>query len=132
MPTHDYHCCIDSLLTNGKEYDALVEQVQDWVQKFMDPYLDDHEEGVESVMAIARKRSSDANRFKRVLHQYPDLVHGSMFPETDEDIITSLIMRFLHDNIFQAIIYGSIQHYVEVISFLENQMQSSVEPKRGT
>ena len=97
----------------------------------MDPYLDDHEEGVETVMNTARKRSSDANKFKRTLHEYPDLVHGSMFPETDEDIITSIIMRFLHDNIFQAIIYGSIQHYVEVISFLENNMQMSVEPKRG-
>lgn len=114
-----------------QEYDGLVEQVQDWVEKFMQPYLDDHEEGVETVLAIARKRTSDANKFKRVLHQYPDLVHGSMFPETDEDIITSLIMRFMYDNIFQSIIYGSIQHYVEVISFLENNMQMSVEPKRG-
>lgn len=108
-----------------------MEQVQDWVQKFMDPWLDDHEEGVEGVMTIAKKRPSDANRFKRVLHQYPDLVHGSMFPETDEDILASVIMRFLHDNIFQAILYGSIQQYVEIISFLENSMQMSVEPKRG-
>lgn len=97
----------------------------------MQPYLDDHEEGIETVLAIARKRTTDANKFKRVLHQYPDLVHGSMFPETDEDIVTSLIMRYMYDNIFQSIIYGSIQHYVEVISFLENNMQMSVEPKRG-
>ncbi|KAM5351867.1 hypothetical protein ACJ41O_004590 [Fusarium nematophilum] len=114
----------------GQEYDALVEQIQDWVQKFMEPYLEDHTEGVDSIMAAARKRSTDASKFKRVLNLYPDLLHASSFPETDEDILTSLIMRFLHDNIFQTVLYGSIHHYVEVVSFIENHMQASVEPKR--
>lgn len=97
----------------------------------MEKWTEDYEEGLEGVMTIARKRPSDATRFKRTLHQYPDLVHGSMFPETDEDIIASIIMRFLHDHIFQSILYGSIQNYVEVVSFIENHMQMSVEPKRG-
>lgn len=114
----------------GREYDALVELVQDWVQKFMDPWLEDHAEGVDSVLTIARKRTADANKFKRTLHQYPDLVHASSFPETDEDIIASIILRYLHDNIFQAILYSDIPKYTEVVSFIENSMQMSVEPKR--
>ncbi|KAF4461316.1 hypothetical protein FALBO_11891 [Fusarium albosuccineum] len=114
----------------GQEYDTLVEHIQDWVQKFMDPWLEDHDEGVEAMLAAARKRVTEANKFKRVLHQYPDLVHGSGFPETDEDIVTSIIMRFLHDNIFQTVLYGAIHNYVEVVSFIENNMQASVEPKR--
>ncbi|KAK7425240.1 hypothetical protein QQZ08_008260 [Neonectria magnoliae] len=114
----------------GREYDTLVEMIQDWVQKFMDPWLDDHTDGVEGVLNIARKRTSDANKFKRTLHQYPDLVHASSFPETDEDIIASIILRYLHDNIFQAILYSDIPKYTEVVSFIENSMQMSVEPKR--
>ncbi|KAI6762845.1 hypothetical protein HG530_008825 [Fusarium avenaceum] len=114
----------------GQEYDTLVEHVQDWVQKFMDPWLEDYKDGAEAFMNNAKKRAVDANKFRKVLYQYPDLANGSTFPETDEDIIASVIMRFLHDNIFQSVLYGSIPHYVEVISFIENQMQASVEPKR--
>ncbi|KAM0561717.1 hypothetical protein ACHAPJ_002886 [Fusarium lateritium] len=114
----------------GQEYDTLVEQVQDWVQKFMNPWLEDHNEGVDALLASIKKRGAEANKFKLVLQQYPDLVHGCWFPETDEDILTSLIMRFLHDNVFQTVLYGTAGHYIETISFIENQMQASVEPKR--
>ncbi|KAH7192057.1 uncharacterized protein B0J16DRAFT_410805 [Fusarium flagelliforme] len=114
----------------GQEYDALVEQVQDWVEKFMGQWLDDHQEGIDGLLGNAKKRPVDARRFKQILYQYPDLIHGSSFPETDEDIITSVIMRYLHDNIFQTVLYGTIGRYVEVISFIENEMQMSVEPKR--
>ncbi|RGP76169.1 hypothetical protein FSPOR_291 [Fusarium sporotrichioides] len=114
----------------GQEYDDLVEQVQDWVQKFMDPWLDDHREGVDALLSNAKRRAVDATRFKHLLYQYPDLIHGASFPETDEDIITSVIMRYLHDHIFQTVLYGMIARYVEVISFIEKEMQMSVEPKR--
>lgn len=97
----------------------------------MAPFLNDHEEGVDDMLTSARKRPTEATKFKKAMSQCPDLVHGSMFPETDEDIIAAIIMRFLHDNIFQAILYGSIHNYVEVISFVENSLQMSVEPKRG-
>ena len=96
----------------------------------MGQWLDDR--GIDGLLGNAKKRPVDAKRFKQILYQYPDLVHGSSFPETDEDIITSVIMRYLHDNIFQTVLYGSIGRYVEVISFIENEMQMSVEPKRGT
>lgn len=114
-----------------QEYDDLVEGVQDWVQKLMDPVLDDVAIGTEEVLSHARHRPSDAMRFKKTLRQYPDLVHASMLPETDEDILVGVILRYLHDNIFQRILYGSIQHYTEIISFVENLLQTTVEPKRG-
>ncbi|KND94052.1 hypothetical protein TOPH_01194 [Tolypocladium ophioglossoides CBS 100239] len=113
-----------------REYDDLVESVQDWVQKLMGPVLDDVAVGAEEIMSHARHRPSDATRFKKTIRQYPDLVHASMLPETDEDIIVGVILRYLHDNIFQKILYGSIQHYTEIISFVENLLQTAVEPKR--
>ncbi|KAM0264685.1 hypothetical protein ACHAQJ_000510 [Trichoderma viride] len=114
----------------GRQYDDLVEQVQDWVQKFMACWLDDYEAGVEALANHARKNSGEAAKFKKVLHKYPDLVHGSMFPETDEDIIVAIIMRFLNDHIFQKVLYGSATEYTGMVSFIETQMQSAVEPKR--
>lgn len=98
----------------------------------MDPHLDDHEKGVDDLMTAARRRPSDALKLKQVIHQYPDLVHGAVFPETDEDIIVATIMRFINENIFQKIMYGSIANYVEVLSFVETALQNHVEPKRGT
>ncbi|PNP54209.1 hypothetical protein THARTR1_05416 [Trichoderma harzianum] len=114
----------------GRQYDDLIEQVQDWVQKFMEPWLDDYEAGIEALAASVRKQSGEASKFKKALHKHPDLVHACLFPETDEDIIAALIMRFLNDHIFQKVLYSSAQNYTEMVSFIETQMQTSVEPKR--
>lgn len=73
----------------------------------------------------------DSMLFKKAIKKNPDLIHATTFPETDEDVVVGIILRFLHDNIFQKIMYGSIQNYTEVISFIENFMQTAVEPKRG-
>ncbi|KAL7927806.1 hypothetical protein ACQKWADRAFT_13779 [Trichoderma austrokoningii] len=114
----------------GRQYDDLVESVQDWAQKFMGFWLDDCEAGVEVLATQARKNPGEATKFKKVVHKYPDLIHGSMFPETDEDIIVAVIMRYLNDHIFQKVLYGSISNYTDMVSFIETQMQSAVEPKR--
>ncbi|KAL7934901.1 hypothetical protein V8C35DRAFT_300130 [Trichoderma chlorosporum] len=114
----------------GRQYDDLIEQVQDWVQKFMEPWLDDYDAGIEALATSVRKQSGEASKFKKTVHKYPDLVHACLFPETDEDIIVSIIMRFLNDHIFQKVLYGSAQNYTEMVSFIETQMQTSVEPKR--
>ncbi|KXH56693.1 hypothetical protein CSAL01_10934 [Colletotrichum salicis] len=114
----------------GREYDDLIEGISDWVSKFMDPYLDDHEKGVEDLIMTARRRPSDALKLKQVIHLYPDLVRGAVFPETDEDVVVAIIIRFINDNIFQKIMYGSIANYVEVLSFVETALQNHVDPKR--
>lgn len=97
----------------------------------MGPFLENPSEGVEEVLGVARKRPTDCMRIKRTIQSYPDLVHGCMWPETDEDILISIIMRYIHDNIFQRILYGSIANYVEVLSFIESSLQTHVDPKRG-
>lgn len=108
-----------------------MEKIQDWVQKIMDPFLEDPEAGLNEIVTAARKRQMDAMLFKKAIKNNPDLIHATTYPETDEDVVVGVILRFLHDNIFQKIMYGSIQKYTEVISFVENFMQTAVEPKRG-
>ncbi|KAK1250514.1 hypothetical protein MKX08_010517 [Trichoderma sp. CBMAI-0020] len=114
----------------GRQYDDLVESVQDWVQKFMGFWLDDYEAGAEALASHARKNAQEVARLKKVVHKHPDLIHGCMFPETDEDIIVAVIMRFLNDHIFQKVLYGSASNYTDMVSFIETQMQTAVEPKR--
>ena len=114
-----------------QEFDDLVERITDWVNKWMSPYTEDLENTTEEVLSMARKRHTEWNRFKKTIHHHPDLLAGSRFPETDEDICMSIILRFLNDHIFQKICYGMISGYIDVLNFVEQQMQVAVEPKRG-
>jgi hypothetical protein len=97
----------------------------------MSPYTEDLENTSEEVLSMARKRQGEWTKFKKTLHQYPDLLTGSRYPETDEDICVSMILRFLNEHIFQKICYGMITGYIEVLTFAEQHMQMTVEPKRG-
>lgn len=97
----------------------------------MEPFTDDLDKGMAEVVHLSHKQPNYTIRFKKALKQYPDLVHATSFPEMDEDIVIAMIMRFLHDNIFQKIMYGEGMSYTQMISFIENSMQSAVEPKRG-
>ena len=114
-----------------QEFDDLINGITDWVTNFMDPILDD-EDKMDAVLTAARKRPADLQKLKKYLHTQGDLIHGSMFPETDIDILIAVTMRFLQDHIFQKILFGAVPDIVEVISSLEASMQNNVEPKRGT
>lgn len=97
----------------------------------MAPLLDNHAKGVDELLTNSRKRPTEAHKLKHAIQTHADLVHGTMFPETDEDVIISIIMRFLNDSIFQKILYGSCASFVESLSFIEMALQNTVEPKRG-
>ncbi|KAF5714204.1 hypothetical protein FMUND_7534 [Fusarium mundagurra] len=114
-----------------QDYDALIEQIQDWVQKLMNPWLEDCGDDAHTFLTHTRRRIVDADRFKRILREYPDLMNGLNFPETDEDIVTSVILRYLHVRVFQSVLYDAIPRSAQTISFIENHMRASVEPKRN-
>jgi hypothetical protein len=108
-----------------------VNGITDWVTNLMDPILDD-EDRINEVLAAAKKRPTDIQKLKRYMHSQGDLVYGSMFPETDIDILIAVVMRFLQDHIFQKILCGAMPEVVEVLTFAEGSMQNNVEPRRGT
>ncbi|KAI1010839.1 hypothetical protein LB503_005187 [Fusarium chuoi] len=114
------------------DYNALIEQIQDWVQKLMKTWLEDCDDDAHDFLTHAKRRILDANRLTRFLRKYPDLMNDLNFPATDEDIVTSVIMRHLHVKVFQSILYDAIPHSVQTINFIENHMRAaSVEPNRG-
>jgi hypothetical protein len=96
----------------------------------MDPIVDS-ESTCEEILAAAKKRPADIFKIKKCMTSHPDLIHGCMYPETDVDLVIAIIMRFLHDNIFQKILFGIMPGVVEVLTFTEGSMQTNVQPKRG-
>ena len=96
----------------------------------MTPRLE-NEEFVQYIANKARKNHPDLAKIKRHLTKHPDFVNGATYPDTDIDIGAALIMRFLHDNIFQKVLYGAIPEIVEAITLVDTSMQTNLEPKRG-
>ncbi|KAK0706053.1 hypothetical protein B0T26DRAFT_654715 [Lasiosphaeria miniovina] len=113
----------------GREYDDLVNGITDWVTRFAEPVLE-HPKKMEEVLAAAKKRSPEIHILRKWLQTHVDLMHGSLFPETDIDIIIAIIMRYLEVHIFRKILCGVVPGFVEVLSSVETSMQNNVEPKR--
>jgi chromosome segregation ATPase len=114
----------------GQEFDDLVNNVTDWVTKLIEPILDDDDK-IDEALAVAKKKPHEAMSLKHKLHSDADLAFGCMFPDTDIDILITIVMRFLQDRIFQKVLFETIPHAVEVLSYIESSMQTNVEPKRG-
>lgn len=104
--------------------------VSEWVQKFADPIVDD-EDNFQLAIARARRNPEDVTKLRRFIGNHPDLIHGCLYPETDVDILISVVLRYLNDNIFQKGLPGAVRHLGEAVSQIEGSMQSYVEPKRG-
>ncbi|KLP01733.1 uncharacterized protein Y057_583 [Fusarium fujikuroi] len=96
----------------AQDYDALIEQIQDRVQKLMKAWLEDCDDDAHAFLTHAKRHILDADRLARFLKKYPDLIDGLNFPETDEDIVTSVIMRHLHVRVFQSFLYDAIPHSI--------------------
>lgn len=113
----------------GRDFDDLVNNITDWVSKFVDPILDDPVKA-EEVLANAKKRTADLRHLRTTMARHGDLVNACMFPDTDIDVIIAITMRFLQDNVFQKILFGTLPGVVEALTFVEGSMQTNVEPKR--
>ncbi|KAF5684241.1 hypothetical protein FDENT_6810 [Fusarium denticulatum] len=70
-----------------QNYDALIGQIQDWVQKLVNPWLEDCGDDAHAFLTHAKRRIVDADRFKRILREYPDLMNGLKSSEPDKVIV---------------------------------------------
>ena len=100
------------------------------MSKFVDPILDDPGE-MEEVVSAAKKRPEATSSLRKIMQRNGDLVNASMFPETDVDVITSITMRFLQENVFEKMLLGILPELVEMVNFIEVSMKTNTEPKRG-
>ncbi|KAK4238358.1 hypothetical protein C8A03DRAFT_15155 [Achaetomium macrosporum] len=113
----------------GQEFDDLVSGITDFVTKLIDPILDG-DNTIYYVVATAKKRHAGLLRLRGYMQRHGDLIHASMFPETDIDIMVAIILRFLQDNIFHKILFGAVSGTVEVLNSVAGSMQTNVEPRR--
>lgn len=54
-----------------------------------------------------------------------------MFPDTNQDVIVGVIMRFLYHEIFTKVLYDTFEDVVKVLQTLEESMGAHVQPQRG-
>lgn len=104
--------------------------MSEWTYKFAVPVLNDAV-AVDFISSMARKRAAEVGRLRKMLADHKDLAHGTMFPDTDLELVNAIIMRYLHDNIFQKTLYGAFSNCVEALNFVEQNMQNNVHPRRG-
>ncbi|KAM0330860.1 hypothetical protein ACHAQA_003815 [Verticillium albo-atrum] len=88
----------------GRQYTNLIESISDWVSKFMEPWLDNHQESLEML---------------------------STGLQSDEDVVVSLILRTLNDKIFQKTLYDAVSTVTDMLDGIEKSMREHVEPRRG-
>jgi len=111
-------------------YDDLVNGVNEWVIKFLEPAFEAPEIAEDSP-AAAKKRYYDGQKLRKLAEKHGDLFHASQFPETDVDIAIAMVMRFLHDNIFQTTLIGFSQTFERFLDAVDISMNEHAEPKRG-
>lgn len=104
--------------------------ISDWVLKFAEPIID-NPAMCEKFVSAAKKHPNDISKLRKFILSHGDLVHGCFFPDTDIDILTAIVLRFVYDNIFQKVLFGELRNSGEVVTSIEAAMQTSVEPKRG-
>lgn len=108
----------------------MVTNVSEWVQKFVDPVIDD-EDNFQHAVDRVRKNPDDVAKLRAFVANHPDLIHGCLYPETDVDILISIVLRYLNDYIFQKGVPQGVRPLAEAISHIEGSMQSYIAPKRG-
>ena len=123
--------CHIKKLTFHQDYDDLVGSVQDFVAKLMKPWLEDQDNGTKKPPKRFSQRPEVLKRFQAAFRHQLDLVNASYYPETDEDILSALILRYLWDNVIETNLYGCIPNYINHLEVIESSLMTTVEPKRG-
>lgn len=104
--------------------------ISDWVLKFAEPIVESPVM-CEKFVSAAKKHPHDISRLRKFMLSHGDLVHGALYPDTDIDILTAIVLRYVHDNIFQKVLFRGLRNTGEVVTYIEASMQTNVEPKRG-
>lgn len=61
---------------------------------------------------------------------HPDILRITEFPDTNQDAVTAIVMRFLHLEVFSKVLFDTVPNHVDILQQIEDSMRESVEPKR--
>ncbi|KAH8900891.1 hypothetical protein GQ53DRAFT_132698 [Thozetella sp. PMI_491] len=113
----------------GREFEDLIDSVTDWVIKLMGPIAEDSAR-MDDIVAQAKKKSESSHMIRKMMHKHGDIANGTMFPDTDIDIVNAIVMRFVYEKIFEETLYGTQKDLVAVLTFIEGSMTTNVKPTR--
>ena len=104
--------------------------IDDWVNNFCEPIIEDQAK-CEQLVAAAREHRDEFLLLEKYVASCPDLMRGSMYPDTDIDILTAVVMRYVYNNVFRHDVFGSSSELGKAVHFIATAMRDSAEPKRG-
>lgn len=113
-----------------QDFDELLQTISDWVLKFAEPIVDNPTLR-DSFVAAAKEQHRDILKLRRFILDRGDFVNGLLYPDTDIDILIAIVLRYIHENIFQKVLLGGMRDAGEIVTAIEGSMQTNVEPKRG-
>lgn len=116
-----------SSATARTEYTAVCDGIESWVERHLDPILD-NEARFQSTCAAVRQ---DPNLLTPLwsLMKDTDLVAAS-FQDTDTQIVIAIIMRFLHRDVLGRNLYGITEQKAAFLGCIGEGM-GRLLPKRG-
>lgn len=124
---------MSNILTPAQEFESLVYQIGTWVEKLMKRLLDSSIK-MNGLAASGLYPDPVALQILRDAICYDnELLHACFVPDTEVEVISSLVMRWLRGFIFNVPLPGW-QPQLELgkqLDMLQSSMGEHVHPKRG-
>ena len=96
----------------------------------LDPFQCRAEKGLQTIFSN-KCFVNDFDPLDLFVLEDPELSIAASYPDTDEEVITAIIMRFLMEKIFKTTLYGIMEDTVSILDMADHVLKEKVEPKRG-
>lgn len=105
-----------------------MDSIQDLIGPLLDPWFD--LDSKSTSLAIA-ERSANLRTLQLAIFEYPDLVSAAAWPNMDEDILLSLVMRYLNAKLFSTELYGVLPQLSANLQGISTHKLNHTTPLRG-
>ncbi|KAI0125115.1 hypothetical protein BJ170DRAFT_488820 [Xylariales sp. AK1849] len=113
----------------ARDFDDLHTSVCNWVEKWLTPVFDD-DDCCSEVLVNIHKNILRSAGIRSMMNSQPDLLRASHFPDTDQDVVVGMIMRFLHHEVFSKVLYDTCPNHIDILQQIEDSMRTNVQPRR--
>ena len=97
----------------------------------MEPLLEISSPAATRLLEDAEKKPEHFTLLFKALSRYPDVCFVPGGTDLDIDVIISIILRFLKENIFDEPVFGKWTREISYIEMCVEELRFHAEPKRG-
>ncbi|KAI0973836.1 hypothetical protein F4678DRAFT_459323 [Xylaria arbuscula] len=114
-------------------FDQLMRNIDVWVESYTNKLMED-ENFAENWVNFLKNNSDQVNRFQELLHCEPnrDLLSAVGYPDSDQNIVSAFIVRFIWQKVFKERPCGMPSGFVTILKDLELAMSDCTAPKLDT